>query len=68
MIEHKIMISFSASRPLTADEMSSLEGAVAAQVEEPQVSDEDGNLIDADFDVADVMVNFLIARTNAPTD
>ncbi len=61
MIKHFIMVSFSASRPLTADEMSSLEGAVAAQVEEPQIADEDGNLVDADLDVSNVMVNFLIS-------
>ena len=42
MIEHKIMVSFLASRAMTADEMSDLERAVAVQVEEPQITDEDG--------------------------
>lgn len=66
MIEHKIMVSFLASKVLTADEMSELERAVAAQVEEPQITDEDGELVDADFDVSNVLVDFLISR--APTD
>lgn len=68
MIEHKIMISFFASRALTADEMSDLERAVAVQVEEPQIIDENGDQVDADFDVSNVMVNFLIAGIDAPTD
>jgi len=68
MIEHKIMISFSASRALTADEMGDLERAVAVQVEEPQITDENGDQVDADFDVSNVMVNFLIAGIDAPTD
>lgn len=66
MIEHKIMISFLASKVLTADEMSELERAVAAQVEEPQITDEDGELVDADFDISNVLVDFLIS--GAPTD
>ena len=66
MIEHKIIVSFLASKVLTADEMSELERAVAAQVEEPQITDEDGELVDADFDVSNVLVDFLISR--APTD
>lgn len=68
MIEHKIMVSFLASRALTADEMSDLERAVAVQVEEPQITDEDGELIDADIEVSNVSVNFLIAGVNAPKD
>jgi len=68
MIEHKIMISFLASRALTADEMSEIERAVAVQVEEPQITDEDGELVDADIEVSGVVANFLIPGVNAPTD
>ena len=68
MIEHKIMVSFLASRVMTADEMSDLERAVAVQVEEPQITDEDGELMDADIEVSNVSVNFLIAGVNAPKD
>lgn len=68
MIEHKIMVSFLASRALTADEMSEIERAVAVQVEEPQITDEDGELVDADIEVSSVVANFLIPGVNAPTD
>ena len=46
MIEHKIMVSFLASKVLTADEMCDIEGAIAAQVEEPMVHNEDGDYVD----------------------
>jgi hypothetical protein len=68
MIEHKVMVSFFASRPLTADEMCDIEGALAAQVEEPMVHNEVGDYVDADFDVSNVEINFLIAGINAPID
>ena len=68
MIEHKIMITFMASRPLSFDEMCDIEGAVAAQVEEPQVHNEDGDYVDADFEVSDVLVNFLIPGLSASED
>lgn len=66
MIEQQVMVSFNVSRPLTGDEMGDLERALAAQIEEPQVMDEDGELVDADFDVENVVVNFLLS--GAPTD
>jgi hypothetical protein len=68
MIEHKIMISFKASRPLSFDEMSDLERAVAAQVEEPVITNEQGDLEDASFEVSGVVVNFLIPGVDALAD
>jgi hypothetical protein len=68
MIEHKIMISFNASRPLSFDEMSDLERAVAAQVEEPVITNEQGDLEDASFEVSGVVVNFLIPGVDALAD
>ena len=62
------MVSFLASRVMTADEMIDLDRAVAVQVEEPQITDEDGELMDADIEVSNVSVNFLIAGVNAPKD
>ncbi len=59
MISHKVMISFEASRPLTADEMSSLEAAIAAQVEEPQVYSED-DYQDAEYSTSNVLVSFIV--------
>ena len=68
MIEHKIMVSFLASKVLTADEMCDIEGAIAAQVEEPMVHNEDGDYVDASFEVSNVEINFIIPGVNAPID
>lgn len=54
---YSLRVSFVASRVLSRNELNGLEAAIAAQVEEPSVINEEGHTEDADYHTSDVVVD-----------
>jgi len=54
-IPYAFRIAFTASRVLKASEIDALENALCAQIEDPHVPDEDGNMVHAEFSTSNTV-------------
>lgn len=56
-VPYSLRVSFTTNRILTKSELDALENAIAAQVEDPHVPNEDGDYVRAEFTVRNAIVD-----------
>lgn len=56
-VPYSLRVSFTANRVLTTSELDALENAIAAQVEDPHVPNEDGDYVRAGFSIRNAIVD-----------